>query len=208
MPSPIQGKFYLTQGYGLTSFALSPAGKAAYKNFPGGIHAGLDFGTNQLPLPVTSICWGKVVKAKMDGGWGNHVEVQGDDGWRRQYAHLSRIDVREGQIVDEGTVLGLVGTTGASSGVHLHLGCRKAKLVGWEYRDPSEEVGRAPRAKMPKKKLIKAEGRGEIYVWTGTHKHHVPDMATLTFYFPEPDIELVDEALLTKLPEGPALPPV
>ena len=207
MPAPIKGKFYQSQPYGLTDFAKT-GGKSLYKNFHGGIHPGIDFGTNRLPLPVLATCLGKVVKARLDGGWGNHIEVQGDDGWRRQYAHLSRIDVKEGDVVDEGTVLGLVGTTGASTAVHLHYGHRKAKIAGWEYRDPSEELGRLPKTKMPKKKLIKAEGRPDIFVWGGRFKNHVPDMATLTFYFPEPEIELVDEALLTKLPEGPALPPV
>ena len=110
--------------------------------------------------------------------------------------------------MDEGTILGLVGTTGNSLGLHLHLGCRRSKWSGWEYRDPSEEVGRVPKAKMPKPGLIKAEGQPGIFVWGGRFKNHVPDMATLTFYFPEPNIQLVDEALLTKMPEGPALPPV
>jgi murein DD-endopeptidase MepM/ murein hydrolase activator NlpD len=207
MPAPIKGKHYLTQGYGKTTFALSALGQKLYKNFKVG-HPGNDYGTNRLNLPAIATCWGKVVRASMDGGWGNHVEVEGDDGWRRQYAHLARIDVKVGDIVDEGTVLGLVGTTGSSTAIHLHYGHRKSKLTGWEYRDPTEEIGRAPKAKMPKKKLIQAKGKPDIAVWGGRFKNHVPNMETLMFYFPEPDIELVDEALFSKLPEGPALPPV
>lgn len=191
----------------MTTFAQSALGQKLYKNFKVG-HPGLDYGTNRLNLPVTATCWGKVVRASLDGGWGNHVEVEGDDGWRRQYAHLARLDVKVGDIVDEGAVLGLVGSTGSSTAIHLHYGHRKWNLVRWDYRDPTEEVGRIAKAKMPKPGLIKAEDQPSIYIWGGRFRNHVPDMATLTFYFPEPNIQLVDEALLSKLPEGPALPPV
>ena len=142
---PIKGKCYQTQGYGLTEYARSPEGKKAYKNFPGGIHPGLDFGTAGINLPAIATVPGKVVRASMDGGWGNHVEIQGADGWRRQYAHLQSISVKEGEMVEAGQEVGKVGNTGASTGTHLHWGHRKSKLMGgWEYRDPSSDLALSP----------------------------------------------------------------
>lgn len=141
MPNPIKGPYYPTQKYGLTDFAKTAVGKAAYKNFPGGIHPGVDFGTKGKSLPVIATCDGEVTRASMDGGWGNHVVVKGSDGWGRQYCHLASISVQAGKIVKMGDELGKVGTTGASTGIHLHYGHRIQKGSGYEYRDPSAEVG-------------------------------------------------------------------
>lgn len=206
MPSPIKGKFYLTQKYGLSDFARSPAGKKAYKAW-GGLHYGLDFGTKGQPLEVTSLVSGKVVRASMDGGWGNHVEVEGADGWRSQYAHLSAITCKVGDVVAVGDVLGRVGTTGASTGVHLHLGSRRSRLLGgWEYRDPSVDLQdkKIPVPKKIKGRLIKAndDHQPNIYAYNGVTKFRVPDMETLRFLFPKETHELVDEDIISKIPEG------
>lgn len=136
---PIDGEAYLTQGYGLTPFARSERGKRAYKNFQGGIHPGLDFGTHGRNSPVRSATDGKVVAAGPRGGWGNMVEVRGKDGWRRQYAHLDRVCARDGAAVRKGDVIGTVGNTGASTGIHLHYGNRRW-TTRWEYRDPTNDL--------------------------------------------------------------------
>lgn len=57
-------------------------------------------------------------------GYGNLVIVEHSDGSRTWYAHLSRIDVRSGQRVDRAKLLGAVGSTGHSSGPHLHFEIR------------------------------------------------------------------------------------
>jgi len=206
MPSPIKGKFYETQGYGFTSFAKSPAGKKAYKAW-GGEHKGRDFGTKGQPLEAISLEYGNVVRASMDGGYGNHVEVQGPDGWRTQYAHLSSISCKVGQSVAPGDVLGRVGTTGASTGVHLHLGSRRSKLLGgWEYRDPAIEMEdkKVPEPKKIKGRLIKANdaSKPNIYAYNGVSKFRVPDMDTLNFLFPKEAYELVENDVISKIPEG------
>lgn len=206
---PIVGKSYETQGYGRTGFAGTRAGAALYKAF-GGIHPGRDFGTGGINLPVRSTVSGKVVRASMDGGWGNHVEVQGQDGWRRQYAHLSAILVAVGDAVTPGTVLGKVGTTGSSTAVHLHYGNRKPKLLGgWEYRDPASDLDAAPSpAPLPKSRLIRESGTPGVYVWNGKLRHGIPDWETKEFLFGkgDGDIEEVAPDVMSKLPEGQPMP--
>ena len=79
MAHPILGTFkkdfYVTQKYGLTDFAKSSVGKIAYKNFPGGIHPGIDLGTKGINLPAISTCDGVVVQAGKNGGWGNAERI-------------------------------------------------------------------------------------------------------------------------------------
>lgn len=210
MPFPIQGKCYITQQYGFTDFAKSAFGKSTYKAF-GGQHPGIDFGTGRINLPVIALVPGKVVRASLDGGWGNHVEVLGADGWNRQYAHLQSMNVVLGQLVKPGDVLGKVGTTGASTAIHLHYGARRRKTLGsWEYRDPSDDFKEiAVTAKMPTGKLIKSstdEDRS-VYVYNGKAKFPVPDWATLVFLFGEKaKIEEVDPDILTKIPTASFIP--
>jgi murein DD-endopeptidase MepM/ murein hydrolase activator NlpD len=84
------------------------------------LHAGLDF-----PAPsgtvVTSAGGGRVVGTSVDAGWGRFVLVSHGSGVRTLYAHLSAIAVSRGQGVSAGTRIGSVGSTGASSGPHLHF---------------------------------------------------------------------------------------
>lgn len=212
MPAPIEGNHYLTQGYGKTQFSQSPLGQKLYKAW-GGEHKGLDFGTGGLNLPVISTCAGTVVRASMNGGWGNHVEVKGIDGWNRQYAHLFSMEVKVGDKVITGTRLGRVGTTGSSTAVHLHWGHRKSKLMGgWEYRDPSSELTATTQtAKMPSGKLIKSNSAEEpgVYLFNGKSKFLVPDGETLVFLFGKEgwgQIELVEHDIISKIPQGLTLP--
>lgn len=205
--TPIIGTHYETQGYGRTSFARSAQGQKIYKAF-GGIHPGLDFGTKGLNLEVVATCLGEIVRASLDGGWGNHIELKGSDGWRRQYAHLSAIYVKVGQKVTTGTILGRVGTTGASTGVHLHYGHRKSKLTGgWEYRDPSVDLQETlPAPAFPTARLIKGRNSPGIFVWNKKEKFKLPDWETYVFLFSDEKFEEVEEDVITKIPEGEAFP--
>lgn len=206
----IDGDHYITQKFGLTAFAQSSQGKSFYKNFPGGIHPGIDFGTRGKKLPVLSPVTGEVVRASWDGGWGYHIEVKAEkDGWNRQFSHLSAVNVRVGQKVRIGDLLGNVGTTGSSTAVHLHFGHRRKKtLGGWEYRDPSIDlVDSQEEDRMPTEKLIKAEPFSAVYVFNGKEKFPIPNWGTLTFLFGEKaKIEVIDEATLDKIPTGPIIP--
>ncbi len=83
-------------------------------------HLGVDFGA-PTGTPVRSVGDGVVAFAGRQGGYGNVVHVTHSGGRSTVYAHLSRIDVRNGQIIGQGTRIGAVGATGWATGPHLHF---------------------------------------------------------------------------------------
>ena len=85
-----------------------------------GQHMGLDFAA-PMGTPIIAADGGKVVEAGQGGAYGNFVEIAHGDGTRTRYAHLSRISVEQGQSVDRGQRLGGLGSTGNSTGPHLHF---------------------------------------------------------------------------------------
>lgn len=85
-----------------------------------GYHTGVDI-ANALNTPVTSATDGVVVLAQsMDKYYGNNIEIE-KDGVIFKYAHLNQINVSEGDSVSQGDIIGLMGSTGASTGSHLHF---------------------------------------------------------------------------------------
>ncbi|WP_045514541.1 peptidoglycan DD-metalloendopeptidase family protein [Neobacillus niacini] len=64
---------------------------------------------------------GKVVSAGYDGGYGNKIVIDHQNGLRTVYAHLESISVSVGQTVSQGSAIGVMGSTGNSTGVHLHF---------------------------------------------------------------------------------------
>lgn len=64
---------------------------------------------------------GVVVSAGRDGTYGNKVVVNHNNGMKTIYAHLSSISVKVGQTVEKGSKLGVMGSTGRSTGIHLHF---------------------------------------------------------------------------------------
>jgi murein DD-endopeptidase MepM/ murein hydrolase activator NlpD len=89
----------------------------------GGGHAGIDIdGFGMHGAPVGAAASGTVVLASWDSwGYGYHVIIQHDDGSRTLYGHLSDIWVSQGQYVGQGQGIGAVGSTGYSTGTHLHF---------------------------------------------------------------------------------------
>lgn len=72
--------------------------------------------------PIKPIARGRVVRVETSRwGYGNAVLIEHENGLQSLYAHLSKADVQEGQEVDTRTVIGKVGSTGRSTGDHLHL---------------------------------------------------------------------------------------
>jgi murein DD-endopeptidase MepM/ murein hydrolase activator NlpD len=91
-------------------------------------HPGLDLGS-EVGTPVKAIKKGAVTEAGYSpGGYGNTVLVDHGDGLTSRYAHLSRIEVSAGQEVTTDTEVGRVGSTGRSTGPHLHLEIRKNNI--------------------------------------------------------------------------------
>ena len=86
-------------------------------------HSGLDL---ELPAgsPARSTAAGTVISAGWNGGYGLMVEVRHAHGFSTRYAHLSSIAVSEGQEIKIGETVGRVGTTGRSTGPHLHYETR------------------------------------------------------------------------------------
>ena len=82
-------------------------------------HSGMDFSAN-VGTPVYATGNGVVRKAGWEGLYGNCIQIDHGFGYVTRYAHLSKIDVRVGQKVVRGETIGKVGTTGKSTGPHLH----------------------------------------------------------------------------------------
>ncbi|HEY8381804.1 MAG TPA: peptidoglycan DD-metalloendopeptidase family protein [Microvirga sp.] len=111
---PIRGEIDLSSGFGyrVDPFTRSPA-----------MHTGLDFRAEH-GAPVRASGAGRVVAADYSGAYGNMVEIDHGHGVVSRYAHLSTIGVQTGQEVRLGAVLGRVGSTGRSTGPHLHYETR------------------------------------------------------------------------------------
>lgn len=81
----------------------------------------LDFNTsNDMGTPVLASAAGTVISARMNSGYGNEVVIDHGKGWATRVAHLSKFSVMAGQRVTIGQEVGNVGSTGNSSGPHLH----------------------------------------------------------------------------------------
>lgn len=121
---PVIGEVEFTSGFGVRSdpFLGRPA-----------MHTGLDFrAATGDPVRVTAN--GKVVSAGWSGGYGRMIEVDHGNGLATRYGHLSEINVKVGEIVKIGQVVGLVGSTGRSTGPHLHYETR----IDGEAVDPQK----------------------------------------------------------------------
>lgn len=96
-----------------------------------GYHEGVDIGAS-TGTPVAAMGNAYVVSAGWNGGYGNCVVIDLGNGMQCYYGHLSAINVSAGQTVNQGDIVGLVGSTGNSTGPHLHFGI----LVGGDFVDP------------------------------------------------------------------------
>jgi murein DD-endopeptidase MepM/ murein hydrolase activator NlpD len=85
------------------------------------LHDGADFGAG-CRTPVRAAGDGVVIESGTAKGYGNRVIVRHSDGLQTLYGHMSRIDVEVGQSVSTSTTIGRVGSTGLSTGCHLHFG--------------------------------------------------------------------------------------
>ncbi len=87
-------------------------------------HAGMDFKA-KTGTRVFAAAKGKVIKAGWSGGYGRMVEIDHGNGTTTRYAHLSRISVKKGQHVSPDMSIGRVGSSGRSTGPHLHYEIRR-----------------------------------------------------------------------------------
>jgi murein DD-endopeptidase MepM/ murein hydrolase activator NlpD len=101
-------------------------------------HLGVDYGA-PTGTPVRTVGDGRVVFAGRRGGYGNVIEIRHDSQSTTVYAHLSRIFVKRGQRVERGERIGAVGSTGVSTGPHLHFEHR----VNGVHKDPAQMAKRS-----------------------------------------------------------------
>ena len=87
-------------------------------------HHGTDFGARR-GTPLLAVHNGRVSFSGRMGGYGKVVKIKHTGGYESLYAHQSRIKVRRGQKVKKGQIIGYVGSTGRSTGPHLHFGLKK-----------------------------------------------------------------------------------
>ena len=103
-------------------------------------HSGLDIGAPS-GSPVVATGAGTVISAGWNGGYGKAIIIQHSDTQQTLYGHLSEISVQAGQTIAQGTVIGLVGSTGNSTGPHLHFESRMPNIAGgWSAVDPTQEI--------------------------------------------------------------------
>ncbi|WP_199502001.1 M23 family metallopeptidase [Mucilaginibacter conchicola] len=117
---------YTPMGYPrLSSFTSFFGSRGNPFNFGGSeFHPGIDFAGHKGD-PVKCTASGRVVFAGRAGGYGNCVKIRHNNNIETWYGHLSKINVKEGQKVDVGQLIGKVGSTGRSTGPHLHYEIRK-----------------------------------------------------------------------------------
>jgi murein DD-endopeptidase MepM/ murein hydrolase activator NlpD len=128
---PIDGEIDLVSSFGvrLDPFSGSPA-----------MHTGLDI-HGEIGESVRATADGTVSAAGWSGGYGRSVDIDHGNGLSSRYAHLSSIDVRVGQSVKSGQIIGRLGTSGRSTGPHLHYETR----IRGEAVDPQRFLRAAQR---------------------------------------------------------------
>lgn len=124
MIMPLNGK--VTSSFGLREHPVS--GEDAS-------HYGVDIAGNRGDAVVTTAP-GKVIEVKVHDIYGNCVLIQHTERIKSFYAHLDEVHVAEGDIVAESAVIGAVGSTGVTTGPHLHFGVR----VDDEPTDPEKYI--------------------------------------------------------------------
>ncbi|AFZ57303.1 peptidoglycan DD-metalloendopeptidase family protein [Anabaena cylindrica FACHB-243] len=102
-------------------------------------HAGTDIGA-PTGTPILAAAKGQVETANWMGGYGLAVTINHTSAQQSLYGHMSEIFVTPGQWVEPGTVIGRVGSTGNSTGPHLHFEVRHMTQNGWVAVDPGVQL--------------------------------------------------------------------
>lgn len=125
-----------------------PTGAKVTQNWGGnkpqysaGRHTGVDFG-GPVGTKIKSAANGVVIRTGTEGAYGNAIHVRHPDGTTTLYAHLSGINVKVGQKVKSGQTIGKMGSTGNSSGSHLHFEVRAKDSYGADINPYSWLKGR------------------------------------------------------------------
>src|SRR5690606_4760770 len=115
-PTGFPAKPELTSAYGYRANPFHSGGSE--------FHSGIDFRGKKDDL-VRSTANGRVVHAGRNGGYGIGVQIKHKNGYETWYVHLSKCLVKKGDYVEAGQIVGEIGSTGRSTGSHLHYEVRK-----------------------------------------------------------------------------------
>ncbi|HIZ53744.1 MAG TPA: M23 family metallopeptidase, partial [Candidatus Enterococcus avicola] len=132
-----------SSGWGMPVSNVSVSSRFSWRTDPFGsgaseLHNGIDMvGSSGTPIYASKA--GTVVQASYDPSAGNHVIIDHGDGYYTYYMHLSSFAVSAGQSVGQGTTVGGMGTTGSSTGVHLHFAIATGIWSG--FMDPGPLLG-------------------------------------------------------------------
>jgi murein DD-endopeptidase MepM/ murein hydrolase activator NlpD len=107
---PVGKDYRVTSGFGIRNDPFT--GQLA-------MHEGLDF-VADMGTSIFATATGTVTRSGWDASYGNVIEISHLEGFTTRYAHLSKRNVQEGQKVERGQVIALLGSTGRSTGPHLH----------------------------------------------------------------------------------------
>lgn len=107
------------------------------------MHTGQDIRTGGVATPIRAPMAGKIISAGRAGGYGNQIKMKLDNGLVISFSHLSRFGIKKGQRVQAGAVVGKTGSTGRSTGIHLHFEVEKngARVDPLKYFKKSEMCG-------------------------------------------------------------------
>ncbi len=113
-------KIILGEGTGKFSWpVVSPSISSVYGQRWGQLHKGIDITSGNRSILTADT--GKISYVGYKSDYGNHIIVDHLNGYRSLYGHLSSIGVKVGQIVEKGERIGVMGSTGESTGIHLHF---------------------------------------------------------------------------------------
>ncbi|MDT9686103.1 peptidoglycan DD-metalloendopeptidase family protein [Streptomyces sp. TRM76323] len=130
--APAETQTPAQSGSGFTapvSAGITTPYRASGSMWSSGYHTGVDFAASSGST-VKAVGPGTVVSAGWSGAYGNEVVIKHEDGNYSQYAHLSSLSVSAGQTVGGGQQIGLSGSTGNSTGPHLHFEIRTSPSYG------------------------------------------------------------------------------
>ncbi len=153
--NPLGGDYTISSGFG---------GRAS----PGGIgstnHMGIDLAA-PLGTPVIAPDDIRITTAGAARGFGNLIEGVDKSGQTYQFGHLSQIGVKVGDVISGGSIIGAVGSTGNSTGNHLHFGLKDA---AGNYLNPSQVLAKGKQAVSTAVALAKSKAvRAGLFVATG-----------------------------------------
>jgi hypothetical protein len=158
------------------------------RSSPGGIgstnHRGIDIsvGSGEAGYAAEAVASGRVVDAGYSKGYGNYVEIEHEDGSKSKYGHLESRNVSKGDVIERGQPIGRVGSTGASTGPHLHLEITNAK---GQKIDPRSVVDLTNRSLSVTPSPRPSDDLGALMSFAPTTSPSMPSMPDMSRFGPE-----------------------